>query len=88
VGSKGKQHLLLICPKETHRKLVRSYFKSGVLPSSPSKATYDIDKISETPLGRFKEISHFNSKGLNESGQIYLKEGIYHFCLPLLLSLQ
>lgn len=41
-----KQYLLLICPKEAHRKLVIRYFKSGVLPSSPLKATDNIDKLS------------------------------------------
>lgn len=77
MGSNGKQHLLLICPKEAYRKFLHvSSFKSSVLPSSPLKATNDIDKISamlKAPLGRFKEkeTSHFNSKGLNESGQIY-----------------
>lgn len=56
--SKGIQHLLLICPKEVHRKFVQKHFKSSVLPSSSLKATNNIHKVSavsEAPLGRLKE---------------------------------
>lgn len=65
-GSKGKQYLLIICPKKAHRKLVHRYFKSGVLPSSPLKATNNIDK-----LPGLKEKTPPTSKGPNGNGQIY-----------------
>lgn len=65
-GSKGKQYLLLICPKEAYRKLVHRYFKSGVLPSSPLNSSNNIDKLSG-----LKGKNPPTSKGSNGNGKIY-----------------